>query len=282
MMSGGTFSRNTGFVPAASFLAGVSWLAMLSSASAQIAIGETTIVQNDVKGSRGSATAALAQGDDVFANEIIRTGTGSLARIDLIDSTSVSVAGSSQLTLDKFVYNGDHTAKSVTFNAVKGSFRFISGDSPSKAYKVVTPEASIGVRGTTYDVRIAQGGTDVVLVSGEVTVCMRGKPATGANCVTLNQPGQGVTVTKSAIDTGNKGGGRKWSFNAVCQNGGAALCGASPPPPPSELPLPPPDGRPDAPLGNNNVPSSPPNAPSPPASPPASPPPPPSCSGPYC
>lgn len=277
MRFGGTISRSASRVPLAAWMAGVSWLAMVSGAQAQLAIGETTIVQNDVKGSRGSTTASLGAGDDVFANEIIRTGAGSLARIDLIDATSVSVAGSSQLTLDKFVYNGDHTAKSVTFNAVKGSFRFVSGTSPSNAYKVVTPEASIGVRGTIYDVRILRGGTDVVLASGEVKVCMNGKPASAATCVTLNQPGQGVTVTRTNISTGAAGGGRGWSFNVVCEQGGGALCSPVPPAPPP-LP-PPPEGRPDAPLGNNsnNGPASPQSSPPPPPPPP----PPPTC-GAYC
>jgi hypothetical protein len=35
----------------------------------------------------------------------------------------------------------------VTLTALKGTFRFISGDSPDGAYTIRTPTYSIGIRG---------------------------------------------------------------------------------------------------------------------------------------
>ena len=225
-------------------LAGVSLIALATLAEAATAIGETTTVKNDVKGSRGGAAVSLGQGDDVFQSEIIRTGADSSARIELIDATSVSVAPSSQLTLDKFVYNGDHTAKSVTLNAVKGSFRFISGNSPSDAYKVNTPQAAIGVRGTVYDVQVVGGTTDVVLIEGSAKVCVKGT----ATCVLLAQSCQSVSLTKSGFSPPPAPGAKIWSFDGSCSSA-------------VNQTRPDPQIRPDPPLGNGGATPSPPPPP---------------------
>lgn len=222
-------------------LASVSLVAMATAASAQSAIGSASLVQNEVS---GSGKGKLGVGDNVFQNEIIRTGAASLARLGFLDSTNVSVGASSQLTLDKFVYSGGGTAKSVVFNAARGSFRFISGSSPSEAYKVLTPEAAIGVRGTTYDVQVSAGRTTVVLISGAADVCLRaGAPN---RCIELRQPCESVTLTNRALGNKVAGDVQKWAFDNSC-NGGNNFW------------------RPDAPLGNNSPPPSPPSPPSSPS-----------------
>ena len=229
------------------WLTGVSLLAMMSSASAQTAIGAATTVQNDVTGSRKGAPAKLGQGDNVFGSELIRTGAGSRAGLTFVDNTNVSIAASSQLTLDKFVYNGDHTASNVTFNATKGGFRFISGNSPSAAYKVNTPEAAIGVRGTIYDVQVLGSTTNVVLIEGSASVCLRQGTQVTTRCVVLTNPCESVTLTRSNIAAVIPPGQKIWSFDGSC--------GA-----PRDI------RRPDAPLGNGTNSPPPPPARSPPTS----------------
>ena len=192
-------------------LASVSLLAMTHFAASQTAIGAASTVENEVNGVRRGASARLGAGDDVFQSEVIRTGAASLARLKLIDNTNVSIAASSQLVLDKFVYNGDQTASNVAFNAAKGGFRFVSGNSPSAAYKVVTPAAVIGVRGTTYDVQVAGALTNVVLIAGAANVCVRGT----AKCVALTQTCQSVTLTRAGFVVPAPGA-KIWSFDGTC------------------------------------------------------------------
>ena len=227
------------------WLSGVSLLAMMSFACAQTAIGEATTVQNDVTGARKGAAVKLGQGDDVFGSELIRTGASSRAGLTFLDNTNVSIAASSQLTLDKFVYNGDHTASNVTFNATKGAFRFISGNSPSGAYKVNTPEASIGVRGTIYDVQVFGSTTNVVLIEGSASVCWRQGTKVTTRCVLLTSPCESVTLTRTNIGAVIPPGQRIWSFDGSC--GGTRDF-----------------WRPDAPPGNGS------NSPPPPPPPPPS------------
>ena len=64
-----------------------------------------------------------------------------------IDNTRIVIGPNSRLRIDTFIFNPDYTAKNVTITAVKGVFRFISGNSPDGAYQIRTPTMTIGVRG---------------------------------------------------------------------------------------------------------------------------------------
>ena len=189
-------------------------------ALAQAHIGGAVVVHNDVRGQTQGKTLAIAQGDRVFQNELVRTGADSLAKFMLLDETNVSLGPSSQLTLDKFVYDPQAGAKQVTIGAAKGAFRFISGKSPHEAYEVRTPQATIGVRGTTYDVRVENGRTIVVLQEGAVHVCRRNTQI----CSDLTQPGESLVISDRSMEGPIAPGGKIWDFGSLC---GASneLCG---------------------------------------------------------
>ena len=50
------------------------------------------------------------------------------------------------------IYAGNGKAKSVVLQFARGAFRFATGDSAKSAYKIQAPQASIGVRGTKFQV----------------------------------------------------------------------------------------------------------------------------------
>jgi hypothetical protein len=54
-----------------------------------------------------------------------------------------------------------------------GAFRFVTGNSDKTAYKITTPLANIGVRGTILDVMSQRGRTTMVLQEGASSVCTR-------------------------------------------------------------------------------------------------------------
>ena len=83
-----------------------------------------------------------------------------LAQIRFVDDTRLVVGPNSRLVIDEFVFNPDQTAQQVTIRMAKGTFRFLSGNSPSKAYSIRTPTMTIGVRGTVLDVYAAVNGDE--------------------------------------------------------------------------------------------------------------------------
>jgi hypothetical protein len=108
---------------------------------------------------------------DVYMGDAIVTNPNGLAQIRFIDNTRIVVGPNSRMVIDKFVFNPDNTAREVSVSAIKGVFRFISGDSPSEAYSLFTPTMSIGVRGTVIDINARGPDSSVMFLSGSGTVC---------------------------------------------------------------------------------------------------------------
>ena len=89
----------------------------------------------------------LEQEAAVFSGDRIITGPGGEAQVKFRDDTRLVVGPNSMMTIDAFVFNDDNTARQISINAVRGAFRFITGNSPKDAYSITTPTATIGVRG---------------------------------------------------------------------------------------------------------------------------------------
>ncbi len=69
------------------------------------------------------------------------------------------VGPNSQVTVDAFVFKSPTTASAVSIEALRGSFRFITGASAKSAYEIRTPTATIGVHGTSFDGHVGDDGT---------------------------------------------------------------------------------------------------------------------------
>lgn len=83
----------------------------------------------------------------------------------------------SQVTIDKFVFRGPAKPGAFAINALRGSFRFITGVSAKNAYSITTPTATIGVRGTGFDGYIDKDGTTTLMMwHGTVHICDKGEP----------------------------------------------------------------------------------------------------------
>jgi hypothetical protein len=120
-------------------------------------IGVAASITNKVDGLVGQQTKPVVIGDRVFENEVIRTGTNSKGQLLFRDETALTIGPDSEITLDKFVYNGQ--ANTISLNATKGVFRFISGSAPKQAYEIKTPSATVGVRGTILYFALLPDGT---------------------------------------------------------------------------------------------------------------------------
>jgi hypothetical protein len=147
------------------------------AAWAQTNIGNTQIVVNDVKGMVGQQEpAVLRVGIDVFQNEVIQTGEHSASKVLFQDKTSLSVGGSSRVTLDHFVYDPDPSKSQVALSIARGVVRFATGSLPKSSYQITTPTATIGVRGTILTIVVAEDGSTTITVDeGDVVVTSGGQ-----------------------------------------------------------------------------------------------------------
>ena len=156
------------------FGAALLTVAMLLPASGAERIGAATEAKNDVTGTLDELERSINAGDGVSANEILKTGTGSVAVITFLDDTSLNVGASSTIVLDRFVYNPEGSADDAVLNLTKGAFRFVTGKSDPSKFVIRTQVATLGIRGTDFVV-ICDGinRCGVVVAKGLVKVCPR-------------------------------------------------------------------------------------------------------------
>ena len=110
-------------------------------------IGNATATRNKVEGIIGGNTHSLSKGSELYANETVRTGEASVADLQFIDQSNLSVGPISEIRLDKFVYDPSGSTGSVVIEATRGAFRFVTGSQDQKVYQIKTPYGTLGVRG---------------------------------------------------------------------------------------------------------------------------------------
>lgn len=202
----------------AAVLASLSGVGTLEAAAQDARIGEASSVQNQVTRVRGQGGQAISTGEAVFRNETIATAAASSARLTFLDQTNLSIGPSSRVVLNRFVYSGDASAQAMTVNLARGAFRFSTGALDKRAYRIESPVASIGVRGTILDINVQNGQTIVTLVdNGQAQVCTR----SGNQCMQLLQPGDTVVITTGGIRPTTV----RFSFAQFCA-GNPTLCGS--------------------------------------------------------
>ncbi|WP_460082020.1 FecR family protein [Roseibium sp. LAB1] len=143
-----------------------------STASLADKVGITVDASKTVKATGGSDARILASMTSIFRNDRLRANSSGNAQIRLIDGTKIVVGPNADVKIDDFVITGQTVSK-LTVSATRGAFRFISGRSKSSAYSIRTPNGTIGVRGTAFDVTITPQGTNVALLRGTIKACDR-------------------------------------------------------------------------------------------------------------
>ncbi|KJS37470.1 MAG: hypothetical protein VR70_12500, partial [Rhodospirillaceae bacterium BRH_c57] len=211
MVSGALATRLAGPVaPAQTAQAdsGVTTDAQLAQADQPI--GTIASVKGTVTIVRVDGTQVTAQaGDPVFADDVVQTAGGSTLGLTFIDGTEFSLGSNGRMVLDEMVFDPASGDGSANFNLLSGTFSFVSGQlakaSPD-AVKVVTPVATIGIRGTSGSIGVGTGGDGaelkIVLVPdsdgsiGEMQVT-----TLGGQTFSLNLPMGALRMTGNTVQT---------------------------------------------------------------------------------
>ena len=142
-------------------------LVLGTAAKPVLEIGTTVKVVNLVRAK--ILNRRLKLGDNVVYQETISTGKASAVDILLIDESTLIMGETSELILDSMVYNPNRGVVEGTITAVKGIFRFsTSGVKMDVTFN--TPVATIGLRGTEFDVLTKPTETEIVVHEGTIEV----------------------------------------------------------------------------------------------------------------
>lgn len=136
-------------------------------------------------------TRPLAKDSVLYLHDTLITDEKSQTQIVFTDDTLMTFKSNSKFYIEHYEYKGDKSKGKYFMNLVEGGFRTVTGliaKQDPDSYQVNTPVATIGVRGTEYEVTYAGGQLFMGYEAG--TPCVSTK--TGSTC--LSQEAKYVTV----------------------------------------------------------------------------------------
>jgi len=131
-------------------------LATSTIAVAEDSSGMVVASRGEVIALSNGGSRELKQGDFVYVSDEILTSARSFAVLQFTDGAKVTVRPDSTLIIEQYLYAGNDSDE-ATLNLVSGGLRVITGamaKSNPDNYKVRTPVALMGVRGTEFSIML--------------------------------------------------------------------------------------------------------------------------------
>ena len=184
-------------------LTGHTAYAQAGTAPAAKLIGHVVTTTGSASIVRNGVTIVLNNGDNVYQNDVVQTGSGSTLGLVLDDGTTFNLSANARLMLNDLVYDASSTSNSALYTLVQGAASFVAGQvARTGDMKVATPVATIGIRGTMVilDASAIDGAVSISVVDqhdGQVHAVQVFNTA-GALIGTVTSNGTSLTLTPAA------------------------------------------------------------------------------------
>jgi hypothetical protein len=139
----------------------LGWVSSLVAPTACAeAVGRVLMAAGEAHALRDGKLVALKYGSAIQDRDTLQTGERSNLQVRFTDESIMSLRERTQMRIDEFAYSGKPGGgESAFFRLVRGAFRTVTGligRSDNSRYGVVTPVATIGIRGTMYAAGLCQ------------------------------------------------------------------------------------------------------------------------------
>jgi len=141
-----------------------SLLMMVVTAPVQGTADSTAVLvasRGEVSAETAGESRSLVRGDGVNESDRVITGDKSFAILQFVDGAKVTVRPNTVLDIKQYVFSGTE-GNAATLSLVEGGLRVITGamaKTEPESFKVETPVALMGVRGTEFAVVLCDDGT---------------------------------------------------------------------------------------------------------------------------
>jgi len=160
--------------------------------------GKTLLTNGSVLGKRAEGDVILKRRSIIYEKDEIHVGADSKAQFRMIDKALISLHENSILQIKKYQYKEGGGRNSALLELISGGLRTITGaigKNNKKAYELRTPLATIGIRGTHYEVQIVPNGMYVSVWEG--VIILRSRLKGGCNILLgTNKPYQFVFIDR--------------------------------------------------------------------------------------
>ncbi|HSH97518.1 MAG: FecR domain-containing protein, partial [Methylophilaceae bacterium] len=213
MNNSGIFNLNRTAILAGIISASFSLHAMASAGKVEFALGGANLLRND------GSSRQISKGDEINPGDTIKTTDGRV-QVRFSDGGYMSFQPNTEFKVEDYSYSGktDGTEKAF-FRLIAGGLRAITGvvgHANKPNYKVSTPVATIGIRGSEYfanyngkltahcnhgSIYVANDQGNLILFRGQTAVVANGAPSYGDN--TEGVGARGPTNTNTAYQQQN-------------------------------------------------------------------------------
>ena len=121
----------------------VSLTAIAPNSNAAEKVGQAVKINVTVTGASGS----MSTGDAVHRDERVRANASGVGQFQFDDGTKLAIGPNATVVIDKYVLGEGGKVKKLSVRVTKGTLRIISGGSSPKAYSIITPAGTMGIRG---------------------------------------------------------------------------------------------------------------------------------------
>ena len=120
-------------------------------------IAQVKTVRGDAFIVRGADRLPAKPGDPLYESDVVETGPGGTIGFTFVDNTVFSTGPDSEVALAQFHFDASTFKGDMLADMRKGTLTVVSGDithANPGAMKIKTPTAILGVRGTTFAVKV--------------------------------------------------------------------------------------------------------------------------------
>ncbi len=200
--------------------------------SQQSQVGVAAAVRGSVQVQSGGAARAPSGGEAMLLGDRVVTQRQSGMQVLLLDESVFTIGESNDLVIDRFVYDPDRSVGEIAARSTQGFLRFVSGGVGAIApqnISIQTPSATIGSRGTTFDIVVGAEAVALAQAAGMIPPGTVVDPAT-AVFVVLRGPSTsfGGITQRGRVTVETAGGSveiRRQGFGVFVPASGAAPIG---------------------------------------------------------
>ena len=149
---------------------------MFPLSAAENEAGKTLLTKGQVISVRDSGQVTLKRRSVIYEKDEIRVGDDGRAQFRMTDTALISLQENSVLQIKKYQFKKGRNDNSALLELLQGGLRTITGaigKNNKKAYELRTPLATIGIRGTDYEVEIVSNGMFVAVWDGVIHIKSR-------------------------------------------------------------------------------------------------------------
>jgi hypothetical protein len=135
--------------------------AAVTDNSAGEAIGQVASTTGSATVTRGNAArAALKVADVIYPKDVLQTDANSSLGVTFDDETTFSLSANTRIVIDSFVYQPGGHGNVGSFNVAAGTASFVASlIAKTGDMRITTPQATLGIRGTTGIVEVPAAGS---------------------------------------------------------------------------------------------------------------------------